>query len=47
MSTLYQSITTMDSDDTTDDRGWNLMHQTNDKIRIRENAKVTQNDPEF
>ena len=31
----------MDSDDTTDDSGHNLMHQTNDEIRIGENTKVT------
>ena len=37
----------MDSDDTTDDSGWNLMHQTNNEIRIRENAKVTQHYPYF
>ena len=37
----------MDSDDTTDDSGRNLMHQTNDKICIGENAKVTQHDPDF
>ena len=37
----------MDSDDTTDDSGRNLMHQTNDKICIGENAKVTQHDPQF
>ena len=37
----------MDSDDTTDDSSRNLMHQTNDIICIRENAKVTQHDPEF
>ena len=41
-STLYKSITTMDSNDTMDDSGQNLMHQTNDKIYIGENAKVTQ-----
>ena len=46
-SKLYQSIITMDSDDTTYDIVHNLMHQTNDKIRIGENAKVTQHDPEF
>ena len=46
-STLYQPTTTMDSDDTKNDSGHNLMHQTNDKIRIGENAKVTQHDPEF
>ena len=27
--------------------GRNLMHQTNDEIRIRENAKSTQHDPDF
>ena len=37
----------MYSDDTTYDSGWNLMHQTNDWICIRENAKVTQHDPYF
>ena len=37
----------MDSDDTTDDSGRNLMHQTNDEICIRENAKVTQHDTKF
>ena len=37
----------MDSDDTTDDSGRYLMHQTNDDIRIGENAKVTQHDPYF
>ena len=37
----------MDSYDTTDYSGWNLTHQTNDKIRIEENAKVTQHDPDF
>ena len=37
----------MDSDDTIDDSGLNLMHQTNDKIRIRENSKGSQHDPEF
>ena len=37
----------MDSNDTTDDSGWNLMYQTNDEIHIRENAKVTQYDPDF
>ena len=37
----------MDSDDTTDDRGRNLMHQTNDEICIGENTKVTQHDPDF
>ena len=37
----------MDSDDTTDDSGRYLMHQTNDDIRIGENSKVTQHDPDF
>ena len=37
----------MDSNDTTDDRGRNLMHQTNDEICIGENAKVTQHDRDF
>ena len=37
----------MDSNDTTDDSGQNFMHQTNDKICIGENAKVTQQDPDF
>ena len=37
----------MDIDDTTDDRGRNLMHQTNDGFCIGENAKVTQHDPDF
>ena len=37
----------MDSDYKTDDSVWNLMHQTNDKIRIGENAKVTQHDQYF
>ena len=46
-STFYQSITTIDSNDTTDYSGQNLMYKTNDKIRIRENAKVTQHDPDF
>ena len=36
----------MDSDDTMDDSGRNLMHQTNDEVRIGENAKVTQHDPD-
>ena len=35
----------MDSVDTTDDIGWNLMHQTNDEISIEENSKATQHDP--
>ena len=46
-STLHQSTTTMNIDDTTDDSDWNLMHQTNDAIRIGENDKVTQYDPYF
>ena len=46
-STLHQSITTMHSDDTTDDSSCNLMHQTNDEIRIGENTKVTQHYPDF
>ena len=37
----------MDSDDTTDDSGQNLMHKKNDEICIVENAKVTQHDPDF
>ena len=37
----------MDIDDTTDDSVWDLIHQTNDKTCIGENAKVTQHDPEF
>ena len=37
----------MDSNDTTDDSGRNLTHQTNDKICIGENAKVIQHDPDF
>ena len=37
----------MDSDDTMDDSGRNLMHQTNEKIHLGENAKVTQHDPDF
>ena len=37
----------MDSDDTPDDSGRNLMHKKNDEIRIGENAKVTQHDPDF
>ena len=37
----------MDSVDTPDDIGQNLMHQTNDQIRIRENSKVTQHDLDF
>ena len=35
----------MDSDDTTDDRRRNFMHQTNDETRNEENAKVTQHYP--
>ena len=46
-SILHQSTTTMYSDDTTDEIGRNLMHQTNDEINIRENAKVTQHDQYF
>ena len=46
-STLHQSITTMDSNNTTYDSGRNLMHQTNDEICIGENAKVTQHDSDF
>ena len=46
-STLHQQITIMDSNNTTDDSGQNLMHQTNDEIRIRENAEVTQHDPDL
>ena len=37
----------MDSDDTSDDSSWNLMHKKNDKICIGENANVTQHDPYF
>ena len=37
----------MDSDDTTDDSGRNLMHKKNDEICIEENTKVTQHDPDF
>ena len=37
----------MDSVDTPDAIGRNLMHQTNDEIRIGENAKVTQHDPDY
>ena len=37
----------MDIDDTTDDIGRNLMHQTNDEIRIGEHTKVTQHYPDF
>ena len=40
-------MTTMDSVETTDDCGQNLIHQTDDAICIRENAKVTQHDPDF
>ena len=46
-STLHKSTTTMDSDETADDSGRNLMHQTNDEICIGENAKVTQHYPYF
>ena len=37
----------MDSDDTTDDSGRNLMHKQNDAIRIGKNTEVTQHDPDF
>ena len=37
----------MDINDTTDDRGWNLMHKKNDEICIGEDPKVTQHDPDF
>ena len=37
----------MDCDNTTDDSGQNLMHQTNEKKCIEENAKVIQHDPYF
>ena len=37
----------MDSDDTIDDIGRNLMHQINEKIHFGENSKVTQHDPDF
>ena len=37
----------MDIDDKNDDSGRNLMHRTNDEIRIGENAKVTQHDIGF
>ena len=30
-----------------DDNSQNLMHQTNDEIRIRENAKVTQHNQDL
>ena len=46
-STIHQSITTMNINDTTDDSCQYLMHQTNDEIRIGENDKVTQHDPDF
>ena len=36
----------MDIHDTTYDSGWNFMHKK-DAIHIRENAKVTQYDPDF
>ena len=42
MSTLNQSITTMDRNDTTDDSGRNLMYQKIDETRIGEKANVTQ-----
>ena len=47
MSILYLSITTTDSNDTMNDSSRNLMHETNDNICIRENAKITQHDTEF
>ena len=47
MSTVHQSITTMDSIDTPDNIGQNFMHQTNDEICIGENSKVTQHYPYF
>ena len=37
----------MDSNDKRDESGQNLMHQTNDKICIGENAKVNQHHPDF
>ena len=37
----------MDRNDTADDSSRNLVHQTNDEIRIGENAKVTQHYPYF
>ena len=46
-STLHQPITTIDSNDTTDDIGRNLIHQTDDAISIGENSKVAQHDPDF
>ena len=46
-STLHQPITKIDSNDTTYDIGRNLMYQTNDEVRIGENAKVTQHDPDY
>ena len=42
-----QGIKKMDRNDTTNDSGQNLMHQTNDDICIGKNAKVTQHDPYF
>ena len=47
MSTLYKSITKMDIHDTMYDIGRNLTHNKKDEIRIGENARVTQHDPEF
>ena len=47
LSSLYKSITTTDSNDTMNDGSRNLMHETNDNICIRENAKITQHDTEF
>ena len=41
-SNLHQYSITMNNDGTTNDSGHNLMHQTNDKIGMGENAKVTQ-----
>ena len=37
----------MDSFDTMDEIGRNLMYQTNYDIRIGENDKVNQHDPDF
>ena len=37
----------MDSNNTTDDSGWKLMHQINEKIPIGKNTKFTQHDPNF
>ena len=37
----------MYSNSKTDDSGCNLMHQNNDEIHMRENAKVAQHYPEF